>query len=143
MEMQFNRRVAENKAEKFSKKGGEDMAYLYFNAEWLAQIKNTKHPPALGDMLMSIYLITRDLDCQLVMKPFAEWIVRDDGCTLIPFILRVPSEAILQKCVEELKPLMEFTNLRPAHEQDFKGDPHMFAMRAGLTDYLLTIIEKY
>lgn len=118
------------------------MDYLYFSAEWLAQIKQTKKPLALGDMLRNVYLITSDLGCQFVMKRYGEWITRDDGCTLIPFIWRVPSQETLQKCLEDLRPYTEFTNIHPATEQDFTGDPHLFALRAGLTDFLLAIKEK-
>ncbi len=118
------------------------MAYLYFSAEWLAQIKQTKKSLALGDMLRNVHLITRDLGCQLVMKGYGEWVTRGDGCTVIPFIWRVPSEETLQKCLEDLRLYMEFTNIHPATEQDFTGDPYLFTLRAGQTDFLLMIKEK-
>ncbi|MEO8393877.1 MAG: hypothetical protein ABI700_12875 [Chloroflexota bacterium] len=116
------------------------MTDLYFRCEWLVQPLKTSFR-GTGGALMSIYDIVTEHDCQLIIGSYTTWKVRADNCHIIPFIIRVPSMERLQECLDALKDYMQFSNFQPASEEDFIGDPHLFALSAGTTD-IIDVIES-
>lgn len=116
------------------------MTYSYFKCEWIARPLKTASR-GTGGALMDIYTIMTEQDCQLIMGEYTTWKVRPDGCHVIPFLVRVPAETGLEKCLNALKDYMQFTNIQPANEEDFVGDPDIFVLSAGTTD-IVEVVEK-
>jgi hypothetical protein len=114
--------------------------YLYFKCEWVVRPLRT-NLRGTGGALMSIYSIVTEHDCQLIMDEYTTWKVQDDGCHVIPFMIRVPSNEKLQAVLNALSDYMQFTNLQLVDEKDFVGDPHLFVLSAGATGIMYVLEE--
>lgn len=92
---------------------------VFHQTDWLVR-RVKAEGRGTGGALLAIGDIANASGCHLAIFESTEWYKREDGCLIIPFKFKSPSNEAFNQCLRSLSDYINFTSIKEISAKDFE-----------------------